>query len=203
LQTLQNFVDRDSSISEKNESAPKLEVTITDPILGGTLMLDADLLVLSSGITPAKDNNRLSKLLKVPLNADGFFAEAHLKLRPVDFATEGIFLCGLAHSPKTARESIAQAEAAALRAVTLLSKQHLEKPAITATVDEETCSGCGLCLNVCNYNARTIDEETHLARVNEALCRGCGACAATCPNGASQQKSFEKKQIMAMIDAAL
>jgi len=179
-----------------------LVVSFTDLVLGEDFVVRADLLVLGAGVAPGRDNEKLSRLFKVPLNADGFFAEAHMKLRPVDFAAEGIYLCGLAHSPKTAGESIAQAGAAALRAVTLLSKDNLESPPIAATVDEEICSGCGMCVAACQYDARFIDEDK-VARVNEALCQGCGACVSACLNGASQQNTFEKKQIMAMLDAAV
>jgi len=191
---------------EKPEVAARgqgLAVKVKDPVLDTRLTLEADLLVLSTGVEPRADNETLSKLFKVPLGADGFFSEAHLKLRPVDFAVEGMYLCGLAHSPKNLGEAIAQGNAAAARAATLLSREYLESSGIVATVLEEICKGCGLCLEVCNYNAREIDPETGTALVREVLCQGCGACVATCPSGASQQKNYEKRQIMAMLDAAL
>jgi heterodisulfide reductase subunit A len=142
-------------------------------------------------------------LLKVPLNQDGFFLEAHAKLRPLDFAADGIFLCGLAHSPRALDESIAQAQGAAIRAVALLSQKQREAVPIIASVNERLCAGCGLCVEVCPYGARSIDEDTHVALVNAALCQGCGACVTACPNGASQQKAFEMPQIFAMIENAL
>ncbi|SHI76461.1 4Fe-4S dicluster domain-containing protein [Desulfofundulus thermosubterraneus DSM 16057] len=174
-----------------------------DHILGVELAIEPDVLVLSTGVVPGEDNGRLSQLFKVPLNSDGFFLEAHMKLRPVDFAAEGLYLCGLAHSPKLVGESITQANAAAMRAVTLLARDRLANVAITATVEEELCVGCGMCVKVCDYQARSIDPLRRVADVNEALCQGCGACVAACPNGASQQKGYEKGQLLAMVSAAL
>jgi heterodisulfide reductase subunit A len=180
-----------------------LVVRVVDPILGAELAIEPDVLVLSTGVEPGEDNGKLSQLFKVPLNSDGFFLEAHMKLRPVDFAAEGLYLCGLAHSPKLVGESITQANAAAMRAVTLLARDRLANVAITATVEEEVCVGCGVCVQVCDYQARSIDPLRRVAEVNEALCQGCGACVAACPNGASQQKGYEKAQLLAMLEAAL
>lgn len=180
-----------------------IEVKVKDHVLGYTLAIDADLLVLSTGVQPNEDNEKLSQLFKVALNDEGFLLEAHMKLRPVDFAAEGLYLCGLAHSPKLVGEAIAQANAAAMRAVTLLSKDRLENVAITAYVDEEACIGCGLCVKACSYDARYIDENTGVAGVTEALCQGCGACVVACPSGASRQRGFEKGQLLAMMKAAI
>lgn len=181
----------------------KLKVNIKDPVLNRELELGADLLVLSTGLVAGADNESLSQMFKVALNADGFYNEAHMKLRPVDFAADGLYLCGLAHSPKLIGESLAQANAAAIRAVTLLSKDRLESLGIVATVNEKWCKGCGLCINVCPYDARYIDERRKVVRVREVLCQGCGACVAACPSNASQQNSFEKQQIIDMLDAAI
>jgi len=164
--------------------------------------LQPDLLVLSTGIVPY-DNEELARLLKVPLNQDGFFQEAHAKLRPLEFATDGVYVCGLAHSPMDLSEAIAQANGAAVRAVALLSKGYIEAPGIVAMVNERLCSGCGLCVAACPYDARTLDEERGVAEVMAALCQGCGACTVACPSGASQQLGFTKKQELAKIDAAL
>ncbi len=185
------------------ERGEKLEVRVTDHVLGEELLLRPDVLVLSTGMIPGEDNEKLSQLFKVPLAEDGFFLEAHMKLRPVDFATDGFYLCGLAHGPKFLETSIIQANAAAMRAATLLNKEQLEHVAITAVVDEKRCVGCGVCVEVCDYRARVINEETGKAEVIEALCQGCGACVAACPNMASQQKGFEKSQLYAMIEAAV
>jgi len=185
------------------ESGEGVEVLVTDPVLGLKLAIEADLLVLSSGVEAGADNEYLSRLFKVPLNADGFFLEAHMKLRPVDFSADGLYLCGLAHSPKLAGEAILQANAAAMRAVTLLGKDRLENVAITAVVEEDICAGCGVCVKVCGYNARRIDPVSRVAQVSEVLCQGCGACVAACPSGASRQHGFEKEQLLAMMSATI
>jgi heterodisulfide reductase subunit A len=172
-------------------------------------VIHADVLVLSAAIVPRQDNEALAKMLKIPLNEEGFFLEAHVKLRPVDFATEGVFLAGLAHSPKTISESIAQASAAAARALVIISKDAYTTESTIAEVDEDLCSGCGVCLGICPYNAieqviKTIDgKEKKVSHVLEAMCKGCGSCAVACPSGAIDQKGFNQKQITSMIDAAV
>jgi heterodisulfide reductase subunit A-like polyferredoxin len=168
----------------------------------GKIELEPDFVVLSAGIEP-QDSLPLAQILKVPLTQDGFFLEAHAKLRPLDFAADGIFLAGLAHSPRTLEESIAQAQGAAIRAVALLSQGQREAVPIVATVNERLCVGCGLCVAVCPYGARSIDEDTNVALVNAALCQGCGGCVTACPNGATQQKAFEYQQVYSMIEYAL
>jgi len=179
----------------------RLTVRMKDAILGRTLALDADLLVLSAGIEPNRDNRELSQLLKVPLDADGFFLEAHVKLRPVDFATEGVFVCGLAHYPKDIGESIAQARAAASRAATILSKSEIEAEGKVASVDAARCSGCGACADVCAFKTIDMDPTYRIAVVNEATCKGCGTCAATCRAGAIDLKGFRNDQILEAVNA--
>jgi heterodisulfide reductase subunit A len=148
-------------------------------------------------------------MLKVPLNEDNFFLEAHVKLRPVDFATEGIYLAGMAHSPKSIGETISQAYAAASRALTIISKDTYSTDAPIAEVNEDLCSGCGLCLSICPYNAieqitKTEDgEEKRVSHVLEGVCKGCGSCAAACPSNAIEQKGFKRVQISSMLDAAM
>jgi heterodisulfide reductase subunit A-like polyferredoxin len=194
------------------EREPRLEtggeafgVVAHEPILHDDLFIQADLLVLSPGIVPDAENEGLSKMLKVPLNEDGFFLEAHMKLRPVDFATEGIFLAGLAHSPKSIDESISQATAAAARALTYLSKKELETIGTVSEVDERKCIGCGLCESVCPYRAieiltkRTVIGERQVAQVNKALCKGCGACTASCRSGSIDLKGFTNAEVVAQI----
>jgi heterodisulfide reductase subunit A len=167
------------------------------------LTLSADRIVLSAGIEAEPGNEALSRILKLPLNAQGFFLEAHAKLRPVDFATEGVYLCGLAHSPRGIEETIAQAQAAAVRVVSLLSKGEITATPVIASVNPRLCSACGLCVEVCPYGARRLLPGQAWAEVVEVLCQGCGACIAACPNKASQQKGFEFLQVMDMIDEAL
>jgi heterodisulfide reductase subunit A len=179
----------------------RLEVRTKDDILGCTLALDADLLVLSAGIEANKANRELSQLLKVPLDADGFFLEAHVKLRPVDFATEGVFVCGLAHYPKDIGESIAQARAAASRAATILSKSEIEAEGKVAAVEATRCSGCGVCVELCAYKAIDLDPVFRVAVVNETTCKGCGTCAASCRAGAIDLKGFRNEQILEAVNA--
>jgi heterodisulfide reductase subunit A len=178
-----------------------LQIEADDPILGQKLRLNVDLLVLSTGIAHGTDNDQLAKMFKVPLDQDGFFLEAHIKLRPVDFATDGIFLCGLSHSPKFVGEAISQARAAAGRAATLLSQETVQAKGRTAEIKERLCAGCGLCVGVCPYEAREIDPEKKIASVIEVLCQGCGACAAVCPNAATKQVGFAKEEILAAVDS--
>jgi heterodisulfide reductase subunit A-like polyferredoxin len=195
------------------EREPRLEteadglgVAVYEPILRDDLLIRTDLLVLSPGIVPNDENETLSKMLKVPLNEDGFFLEAHMKLRPVDFATEGIFLAGLAHHPKSIDESISQANAAVSRALTYLSKTHLETIGTVSEVNERTCVGCGLCETICPYKAieiltkRTMVGEKLVAQVNKTLCKGCGACVASCRSGSIDLKGFTTEEIVSQIE---
>jgi heterodisulfide reductase subunit A len=183
-----------------------IRVKAWDPGMGGDLVIDADRLVLSVATLPLPENKVLAQMLKVPLNDDGFFLEAHAKLRPVDFATEGVFVCGLAHSPKFIDETIAQASAAASRASTVLSKEIIEVEGTIPRVNVARCAACGLCELICAYKAvevTVVDERrgTMAARVNQALCKGCGACAASCRSGAIDLQGFTDDQIMAVIEA--
>jgi heterodisulfide reductase subunit A len=173
-----------------------LLVEAWEPVLKNWIPIEADLLVLSAATIANPDNDRLAKMLKVPLTKDGFFLEAHMKLRPLDFATDGIFLCGMAHWPKFIDESVSQACGAAARASIILSKKTLEAEGIVSSVDENLCVGCGLCIAICPYSAMEKDEKG-LAKVNEVLCKGCGTCAASCPKRAITMRQFTDEQIMA------
>lgn len=184
-------------------SERKLQVQVALQPEGKLIRLETDLVVLSAGIEPEPGNEMLSRLLKLPLTAEGFFLEAHVKLRPVDFAADGVYLCGLAHSPRNMDETIAQAQAAAVRAVALLAKKELTATPIIASVNPRLCSACGLCVEVCPYGARRLEPGMKYAEVVDVLCQGCGACIVACPNKASQQKGFEFSQISAMLEAAL
>ncbi len=178
-----------------------LQVSVFDPTIQEDIAIDADLVVLSVAVVPPKENEILAKMLKVPINEDGFFLEAHVKLRPVDFATDGIFVCGMAHSPKLIEESISQANAAASRACTILSKDTIEAEGIIAEVNRNRCTGCGLCVMVCAYNAIEIDEKENIAKVNSALCKGCGACAASCRSSAIDIMGYTDLQVYSIINA--
>ncbi|MEM2912398.1 MAG: FAD-dependent oxidoreductase, partial [Candidatus Bathyarchaeia archaeon] len=183
----------------------KLEVTFWEPILNEEIQIEPDLLILSAATVPNPDNKRVAEMLKVPLTKDGYFLEAHMKLRPVDFATEGVFLCGMAHSPKYLDESIAQACAAAARAATILSKPTLEMEGIIANVNEDLCSGCRICEYLCPYSAIEIKEKDGklTAHVIEALCKGCGVCGSACPTKAITMGHFTTEEILAQVRAAL
>lgn len=183
------------------EKEGKISVLVTDSIINEDVVFQPDLLVLSTGIQP--DNEELSRIIKLPLTEDGFFMEAHAKIRPLDFTADGIFLAGLAHSPRFIEEAVAQAKGATIRAATILSKDKILAKAEIPTINAKWCSGCGICERLCPYDARRINPETHVAEVVEVLCQGCGACVMGCPNGACQQQGFEMHEIFAMIDAGL
>jgi heterodisulfide reductase subunit A len=200
------FIQYDPEKKPEIDSKNGLIIKTFEPMLAETLKIPADYLVLSSGLQPDKNNDSLAKMLKVPLNDDGFFLEAHVKLRPVDFSTRGVFLAGNCHTPKFIGESIYQAQAAAARAATILSQPKLAAEPNIAFVNEEFCSGCKTCISVCPYKAiDSIEEEkngkrTVHAKINEGLCQGCGTCVSACPSGAIEQHGFKDKQILPMID---
>ncbi|MCL6610692.1 MAG: CoB--CoM heterodisulfide reductase iron-sulfur subunit A family protein [Peptococcaceae bacterium] len=174
-----------------------LKVSVIDHVIGEVLDIGADLLVLAAATVPAESNARISKMFKVPLNQDGFFQEAHMKLRPVDFSSDGIFLCGLAHGPKGLDCSVIQGKAAAARAATLLGRKTLESKGITAVVDKEKCAACLTCVRLCPFNAPRIKE--HRAEIEAVLCRGCGSCAGECPNKAIKLLGYSDEQYNAMV----
>lgn len=175
-------------------------VSSYDPVLRRRVGVIADLLVLSTGIVPGDDNPELAKLLKVPLNEDGFFLEAHMKLRPVDFNTAGIFMAGMCHSPRFISESIAQALAAAARAGAILGQERMTTSAVVAKVNTRWCAGCGICEKVCQYEAAKLNLETGKSEVTAVLCQGCGACAAACPSNVIELQGFESRQLLAMVE---
>jgi heterodisulfide reductase subunit A len=179
-----------------------LTISTVDPVIGAKVELPADLVVLSTGIEP-NDNRCLAEIVGADLNADGFFMEANPKSAPLDFVDRGKFLCGLGHSPNFIEDSIAQAEAASMRAGVFLSVGEIEHVDHVAYVNRRLCCGCGLCISACPYGARFMDEEIWKAEVMEDLCRGCSSCVVVCRNGASQQHNFEKAAVMAMVDAAV
>ncbi|MBT3375889.1 MAG: FAD-dependent oxidoreductase [Lentisphaerae bacterium] len=184
----------------------EVRVRFLEQTLQCELDLGTELVVLSSGIVADSDaNDVVGKLFKVPINGDGFFLEAHAKLRPVEFATEGVFLAGLAHGPKSLDESLGQALAAASRACTILSKPDIEGQPNIAEVKPDSCVACGLCESLCAYNAISLElqqigrDERVFAKVNPALCKGCGACVAGCRSGGLNLRGFTDQQILAEI----
>ena len=176
-----------------------LEIRVFDPILQREVKIIADYLTLASAIVSYRDQN-LAQMFKVPLDEDGWFLEAHQKLRPVDFATDGVFLAGLAHYPKPMDESVAQAQAAASRAVTVLTSPQLQVGGIVADVVVGRCTGCSVCIAICPYQAMSLDENNK-AVVNEALCKGCGTCVSSCRCGACSLRGFTNAGIFAQIAA--
>lgn len=179
-----------------------VRVAFSDRVLRRPMVIETDLLVLASAMV-AEKNNALAPFYKVPQKADGFFAEAHVKLRPNDFATDGVFICGLAHAPKPLDESIAQAQAAASRAVTVLSAMQIAVSGTVARVDPAFCSQCGICVAVCPYSAPKFDSKSGKAEIQSTLCKGCGLCAASCRSGAIHLKGFETSQIMEMLTTCM
>ncbi len=177
-------------------------VTVKDHILQQNVEITADILTLSAGMTAA-DTDDLSGVMKLNRNPEGFFIEAHVKLRPVDMPSDGIFLCGAAHGPKLISESIAQAQAAAARAVTFLAKEAIRLSAITAKVDVDHCVKCLTCVRSCPFDVPTFNEEEKVIEINEAICHGCGVCAGVCPRQAIQLSFYEDDQLIAKIDALL
>jgi heterodisulfide reductase subunit A len=179
----------------------KVEVTVTDHVLGRPVEIEADLVSLASAVIPAGDE-KISQFFKVPMNDDGFFVEKHAKLGPSEFSTDGVFLCGLAHYPKPIDESIAQGQAAASRAVTLLARQKIYTSGNVAQTSPMWCSSCGVCVSVCPYSAPSFTEGGPFAgkaEINPVLCKGCGLCVASCRSGAIHLKGFDNDQIFAQI----
>jgi heterodisulfide reductase subunit A len=184
------------------EEGKQVSVHFHDAIIKRTIRVDADILCLATAIVHREDLG-ISQLFKVPVDGDGWLLEAHQKLRPVEFATEGVFLCGMSHYPKPIEESIAQAQAAAAKALTVLSQEAIVVGGIVAHINPEFCSGCLGCINVCPFGAITYNIAEKIAEVNQALCKGCGACSAACPSEAPVLMGFSNRQIYAQIKTAL
>ena len=166
--------------------------------------LSTDLLVLTTPLIPSSDNETISQLLKVPLGESGFFLEAHVKLQPVEFATDGIYVCGTARWPADVSESISQALAASSKAAIPMRTGAVVTEAITAFSDPLLCTGCGTCIITCPYNAIILDSngnERLMAKVNVVQCKGCGSCVAACPSKAMQQRGYSDGQVLSMVEA--
>jgi heterodisulfide reductase subunit A len=162
--------------------------------------IEADLVVLATGIEPRRDTKEFSRIVNINQSSDGFLLEAHPKLRPVDTFTEGIFLAGCCQGPKDIPDAVAQASGAAVRASEPLAQGKVEVEAITSSIDEDLCSGCKVCQKLCPYSALEFDEKAGVMRVNDVMCKGCGSCASACPSGAISMRHFALKQIVAQID---
>jgi heterodisulfide reductase subunit A len=189
--------------AESEEGKDILRVTLPDYVLGKKLELDADVVALAAAVVPSAGTEEVAGQFKVTLSEDGFFKEAHVKLRPVDFGTEGVYLCGMAHYPKFISETVSQAYGAAGRALTLLSHDTVTASGSVCVVDEKKCMGCGACVSACAYGALEL-QKTRLgnkAVINPVLCKGDGLCNALCPTGAISLKHYTDKEILSEIDA--
>jgi len=186
-------VDRKPEVTEEQG---KLTVRVFDTILGTSFRLEPDYLVLSAAIHPHSDAEELASKLKLPLTQDRFFMEAHMKLRPLEFVNEGMYLCGLAHSPKTISESITQARGAVSRAVTILSQDHLMVGGVVSVVDPDRCVACLTCVRSCPFDVPKINAEG-VAEIEAAACQGCGICASNCPRKAITLQHYSDEQVMA------
>ena len=193
---------------EVSESGDRLQIRLVDPGLGTALLLEPDLLVLSNPVIPAEGAHALATKLKVPLDADGFFLEAHVKLRPVDFGTEGLFMAGMAHYPKLLDESLVQAKAAAARAARVLSRPSLDAGGAVAQVDPSLCVGCLTCVRICPFGVPQVSSSLvgvgrvmGAATIEPTTCRGCGTCVAECPAKAIQLAHYRDDQLMVKLEA--
>ncbi|MCG9969414.1 CoB--CoM heterodisulfide reductase iron-sulfur subunit A family protein [Pelotomaculum terephthalicicum JT] len=189
---------------ESDEGKPVLKVTVTDPILGKKLEIDADAVALAAAVIPSADRNNIAGLFKVSLGPDEFFQEAHVKLRPVDFGAEGVYLCGTAHYPKLISETISQAYGAAGRVLTLLANDTVVASGSVCGVDENKCVSCGACITVCEYGAIEFynSPQGRKARVNPVLCKGDGLCNTKCPTEAITLRHYNNEELFSQIDAA-
>ena len=194
------FLRFDPALKPRVEINGGLKITVLDEALARPVQLHPDLLVLSAAVRPHPDATAIAQVLKVPLNGDGFFLEAHMKLRPLDFAAEGIFLAGLAHAPKTMNESITQAKGAAARAMTVLSQPYLYRSGIISEVEPERCAACLTCVRLCPYDVPVIQEDGR-AFIEPASCQGCGVCAAACPRKAISTRDYRDEQLYSKLDA--
>jgi heterodisulfide reductase subunit A len=199
----ENVDYRRGSVSEIYKKGEKLVVRAEDTLEGEPCEVEADLVVLAAGLTARKDTDSIAKILKLSKSSDRFLMEAHPKLRPVDTATDGVFLAGTCQGPKDIPDTVAQAKGAAASAIIPMSKGKVKIEAISAVVDEDLCSGCRICVSVCPYGAIAYDEKDDVSRVNEALCKGCGTCGAACPSGAMSTSHFTSGQMRAQVLALI
>jgi heterodisulfide reductase subunit A2 len=200
----------DDFISTENEGIPAITLHVLEPSLNKWLNLQPDLLVLSMPVIPRPDHAKLAGLFKVSQDSDGFFLEAHVKLRPVDFASDGIFMAGMSHYPKLIDETMIQAQAAAARAARVLSRETLTAGGRVAVVDQTLCTGCLTCVRICPFNVPKIQSDLSgigningAAHIEAAVCQGCGLCVAECPGRAIQLMHYTDNQMNAKVSALL
>ena len=191
---------RVTDMAETDEEKKKLTVVVEDTLLSQMLRVPVDMVILLNALEPRADAEDVARKFSLSRRADGFFLERHVKLDPVATMSEGIFVAGCCESPKDIPDTVAQAKAAAAEVLSLFARGMTEIEPTVAHVDEDVCSGCGLCVKVCAYGAPSIIEPQHVSRVNEALCKGCGGCAGTCPSGAISQNHFTFKELLSEIE---
>jgi len=192
-----------TNIAERPEEEGRLIVICEDTLVRRKRRLPVDMVIMSCALEPRADADQIAKTFSLSRKADGFFLEKHPKLDPVATMTDGVFVVGCCQSPKDIPDTVAQASAAASRALAMISKGKVEIEAATAVVDEELCAGCKICVDLCPYTAISFDEEKKVSRINEAVCKGCGVCVAACPSGAITGRHFTSEQIMAEIEGVL
>lgn len=193
--------DRPPEVTREELPSGRLAVTVEDAATGETIRLSPDLVVLAAATVPSEGAGALGTMLKVPLNEDGFFMETHAKLAPMDLPSQGVFLCGGAHSPKFATESIYQAQGAVARAMNILSQKNLMVGGVVAAVDQEKCAACLTCVRVCPFNVPKINREG-VAEIEAVACQGCGTCAGECPAKAIQLQHYKDQQLLAKVAGA-
>ncbi len=186
--------------SEIYRKEGRLVVEAEDTLLGTPTETSVDMVVLGTGLTARRDAGKVAQVFGISLSADGFFMEAHPKLRPVSTSVDGIFVAGCCQGPKDIPDTVAQAEGAAAEVLALAGQGEIEVEATTSFIDPEVCAGCKLCIEVCPYSAIEFLEEKGASAVNEALCKGCGSCAAVCPSKAARQKHFTQDQVLAEVE---
>ncbi|GAF91427.1 unnamed protein product, partial [marine sediment metagenome] len=192
-----------TNIAETPEEEGKLIVNVEDTLVRRKRRLPVDMVILSCALEPTADAEQLARIFSLSRKADGFFLEKHPKLDPVATMTDGVFVVGCCQSPKDIPDTVAQASAAAARALAMISKGKVEIEAATAVIDEELCSGCRICNELCPYKAISFDEEKKISSVNEAVCKGCGVCVSACPSAAITGKHFTTEQILSEIEGVL
>ncbi len=192
-----------TDIAETPEEKGKLVVLCEDTLISRQRRIPVDMVILSCGLEPRADAGEVARTLKISQSADGFFLEKHPKLDPVATATDGVFVTGCCQGPKDIPDTVAQASAAAARALAMISKGRVEIEAITAVIDEKLCSGCQICKDICPYGAISFSEEKKVCSINEALCKGCGSCVGGCPSDAVSLNHFTNQQIMAQLEGLL
>jgi len=184
-----------------DEEKGKLIVTVEDTLLGSLIRVPVDMVILCNALEPGADAEKVARLFSISRRADGFFMERHVKLDPISTMNDGIFIAGCCEGPKDITDSVAQAKAAASEVLSLLTRGKVEIEPIIASVDEEFCSGCGLCEKMCPYGALSLAESEGVMVVNQALCKGCGSCAVICPSEAISLSHFTRRQILGQVEA--